>query len=65
MLCWKEEKGWNMFMFVMKGPLQIMTWCRGEEGEKKYLSDAQFLSQSLKQIISGKILHVVLIFEKW
>lgn len=49
-------------MFVMEGPLQIMTWCRGE-GEKKYLRDAQFISQSLKQIISGEISHV-LIFEE-
>lgn len=49
-----------MFMFVMKGPLQIMTRCRGEEGKKKYLCDAQFLSQSLKQIISGKISHVLI-----
>lgn len=41
-----------------------MTWCRGEEGDKKYLSDAQFISQSLKQIISSEISHVVLIPEE-
>lgn len=53
-----------MSMFVMKGPpLQITTWCRGKERKKKYLSDAQFISQSLKQIISAEISHV-LIFEE-
>lgn len=61
----KKKAGTCSRLWWTLGPLQMMTWCRGEEWENKYLSDVQFISQRLKQIISGEISHVALILEEW